>query len=411
MTDRTTQLALMQRLSAVRAKILMESPFIGNLLMHLRFGFADCETAFTDMSRIVFDPVFAEQLSEAELIFVLKHEVLHCMLEHCVRGRGLIQELFNWACDLVVNSILFSEMGYEEFSVAGAEVQHLAPDGKEAYEYSAEEVYEMFLRQGEKVVGAAGGAGAQENLQCEGNTASTNDIFDRHDVWEGITQEESLKGQWRAKVRQASRTVGGHSGLPPVIRSVFDNENYRSRTNWQELLYEFVRMYSENMDFFYSPPDRRFLWQDLILPSLCLFEEARIRGIWFFVDTSGSVSEEMLWRVGGEFRAMLEQNPGMSGRISFFDTEVTEPVEFESMEQLRECRPVGGGGTSFYSVFRCVREHAQEEMPQAIVILTDGYASFPPEEAAGGIPVLWVIQGSDRRPEWGECAYLEEAEV
>ena len=165
------------------------------------------------------------------------------------------------------------------------------------------------------------------------------------------------------------------------------------------------------MDFFYSPPDRRFLWQDLILPSLCLYEEARIRGIWFFVDTSGSVSEEMLWRVGGEFRAMLEQNPGMSGRISFFDTEVTEPVEFESMEQLRECRPVGGGGTSFYSVFRCVREHAQEEMPQAIVILTDGYASFPPEEAAGGIPVLWVIQGSDRRPEWGEYAYLEEAEV
>lgn len=456
MTDRNTQIALMKRLTAARTRILNDSPFLGSLMMHLNFGFADCGTAFTDMSRIVFDPAFESRLSDEELIFVMKHEVLHCMLEHCLRGRGLLLQLFNWACDLVVNSILFAEMGYEQFEIDGIQVQHLAPDGKEAQVYSAEEVYELLLKEESRKMeengGYASGSNGGKRVESDGadegerngddtsseaderkgdegkdGESSETDVgenneddtssrsnkggkertgFDRHDPWRLIEDDGSLQNKWRSNVRQASREAGGPTGLPPVLRSLFENNSYRSRASWRELLRDFTTIYSENMDYFYSSPDRRFLWHDLILPSLCLYEEEIVRDIWFFVDTSGSVDDDELLQVGAEFRAILEQNPGLSGKISFFDTEVTDPVEFDSMEQLEQCKVQGGGGTSFYAIFRYINAHAQEGLPRAVIILTDGYAAFPPESDAMGIPVLWVIQGSEVKPPWGSCCWL-----
>ena len=46
--------------------------------------------------------------------------------------------------------------------------------------------------------------------------------------------------------------------------------------------------------------------------------------------------------------------------------------------------------------------------PLSIVILTDGYAPFPQESAARGIPVLWVIQNEPERikPPFGKTIYL-----
>ena len=44
--------------------------------------------------------------------------------------------------------------------------------------------------------------------------------------------------------------------------------------------------------------------------------------------------------------------------------------------------------------------------PKAIVILTDGYAGFPAEEMAMGIPVMWVINNEKRYIPWGEVVRL-----
>ena len=49
----------------------------------------------------------------------------------------------------------------------------------------------------------------------------------------------------------------------------------------------------------------------------------------------------------------------------------------------------------------------RREVPRAMIIMTDGYAPFPPEQEAMGIPVLWLIFGTDVRPPWGKfCRYV-----
>ncbi|MBO6299980.1 MAG: hypothetical protein J6N53_14180 [Lachnospiraceae bacterium] len=46
----------------------------------------------------------------------------------------------------------------------------------------------------------------------------------------------------------------------------------------------------------------------------------------------------------------------------------------------------------------------EEDLPVSIIILTDGYAPFPKEDAAMGIPVLWILNNEDMTPPWGKVA-------
>lgn len=123
-------------------------PFYAVLLFHLRFALdPGCDTAYTDGKSIVFCPDFLKKLSDSELMFVLMHEVLHVALNHCGREEDFYDfDDFNTACDIVVNSnILYSfDMDLSAITLTDyGESMHLAPDGKEGYLYTAEEVYAL----------------------------------------------------------------------------------------------------------------------------------------------------------------------------------------------------------------------------------------------------------------------------
>lgn len=133
----------------------------------------------------------------------------------------------------------------------------------------------------------------------------------------------------------------------------------------------------------------------------------RIDRLWFLIDTSGSISDEVLAAAFLQIRQALEQFDSLSGELAFFDTEVSEFVPFESVEDLEEIVPVGGGGTSFYPIFEKLEERIScDDPPTAIIILTDGFASFPAEEAAMGVPVLWILTEDGAEPPWGVCVRL-----
>lgn len=89
----------------------------------------------------------------------------------------------------------------------------------------------------------------------------------------------------------------------------------------------------------------------------------------------------------GEVRSAIEQFTYLSGRISFFDTEVSEPIYFNSVENFSEVIPVGGGETSFSCIFKYMKEYF-EELPTAIIVLTDGLASYLAESEALEIRLL-----------------------
>ena len=99
-----------QRLLLSRMRILCNHGFFGLLLMHMRYAVdEDVETANTDGETITFGVEFLENLSDSELDFVMMHEIMHVVLQHCFRGIESDDEMFNIACDIVVNSNLLLE--------------------------------------------------------------------------------------------------------------------------------------------------------------------------------------------------------------------------------------------------------------------------------------------------------------
>ena len=75
------------------------------------------------------------------------------------------------------------------------------------------------------------------------------------------------------------------------------------------------------------------------------------------IDTSGSVTDDMLTSAYSEIKGAIEQfNGRLKGWLGFFDAEVTEPKPFETMAEFQVVKPQGGGGTDFGVVFEYVNK-------------------------------------------------------
>jgi len=389
-----------KRLAEARMRLLFQKPFYGNLVLHLQFSLARCGTAGTDMEKILFDPEFVDRLSDEELDFLLMHELLHCALLHPLRKKERNHVIYNIACDIVVNSNILKSMNVTEFFVDGEAVMHLTPDGEEGYLYTAEDVYEKLMKKYEPMMREL-----QELLQELQQEYGPG--IDNHASWDQMRQEELVEARWQENVKNALGAGGGNQGnYPPAIRKLLEDQQRKGKLKWRELLKEFITSSCDKYDFSFVPPDRRFSTGEFILPSFVEDPEEQLEHLWFLIDTSGSISPQMLTDAFYEIVSAVEQFENLSGHLSFFDTRVTDPIDFEAVEDLKDIIPKGGGGTSFYSIFAYMKEHFEDHLPTAVIILTDGFASYPLEEAAMEVPVLWVISEGGEKAPWGTTVML-----
>ncbi len=418
---------IVTRLQAARVTLIREQPFYAVLLMHMRFAIdVATPTLYTDGERIAFNPEFVEELSDSELRFVLMHEVLHVALGHCnLYQRDMEHELFNVACDIVVNSnILYSHnMKTRYITVKGDICPHTLPDGDEGYLHTAEEVYAVLLENRAAIPKLfAGKSSPDEDVGDDGKggggkkagkgTDSGDYGFDDHTMWKSDdNREENMK--WVTRMVEAteiaqhmaehfSNGVGGCGSAPyGALRRV--KELVEAQLDWKTILNTFVQ--EEIVDYSFSPPDRRFEDSPFFLPDFNEPEET-IKNIVFLVDTSGSMGEQALQQAYSEIKGAVDQfNGKMEGFIVPADTQTYEFIPFCDETDFLSILPRGGGGTDFYGPIRYVIEKTRDNPPSSIVYITDGYCSFPEESVTNGIPFLWLVT-TDVTPPWGRVARL-----
>lgn len=192
--------------------------------------------------------------------------------------------------------------------------------------------------------------------------------------------------------------------MPAFAERLF-KELRKPQTDWRTILNEFVQ--EEICDYSFSPPDRRFGDSDFFLPDFNEKDE-KVKNILFMIDTSASMSDDMITAAYSEVKGAIDQfNGKLEGFLGFFDAAVTEPEPFSDEDEFIVIKPKGGGGTDFEVIFRYVAENMTDEPPASIIILTDGYAPFPDEEKANGIPVLWLLNNQNVEPPWGKIARIE----
>lgn len=126
-------------------------------------------------------------------------------------------------------------------------------------------------------------------------------------------------------------------------------------------------------------------------------------------DTSGSVCDEDIGRVYAEIYSACEQFRGtLNGKLGFFDVDETEPIPFESAEDILSIIPYGDGGTDFTSVFDYVRDSYIDVYQSCIIIFTEGQGSYPEEADTLGIPTLWILDNQEFTPPFGKTVRLSK---
>lgn len=398
-----------RRLIIARTRMLSRHGFYGLLLMHARFALDDrIETAATDGDRIIFSPKFMDELNDRELDFVLMHEIMHIALRHCDRKGERDNYAFNVACDIVVNSNILLSNGMNKNSITlsgiGA-LMNTAPNGKDGYLYTAEEVYEMFEKKGGRSGGCKSGKAAGAKKDGKGGES-----FDDHSLWKNDDGDGDMaRTVWDKRIIDAARAVkaredaGMAAGDIPAFAERKLKELREGQTDWRTILDEFVQ--EEVTDYSFTPPDRRYDG-DFFLPDFN-DKEYNVSNILFMIDTSGSMTDDMITAAYSEIKGAIEQFGGrLDGLVGFFEAAVTGVEPFCDVNSLLQKKPKGGGGTNFRAVFKYVREN-MEEPPASIVMLTDGYDDFPKESEAGGIPVLWLLNNDKITPPWGKIARIK----
>ena len=81
-------------------------------------------------------------------------------------------------------------------------------------------------------------------------------------------------------------------------------------------------------------------------------------------------------------------------------------LSLESVSDLMNIVPVGGGGTDFRSIFDYIRLERYDDLPASVVIFTDGEGPYPEESETMGLPVLWVLHDSAAYPPFGKTIRL-----
>ncbi|MCR5836014.1 MAG: VWA-like domain-containing protein [Lachnospiraceae bacterium] len=390
---------LVGKLSDARTSLLLKMPFYGTLLMNLRFGLAKCGTASTDMKRILWDPEFLNRLQTTEIEFVMLHEVMHCVLNHVVRGKGKIGILYNIAADIVVNSIILETIGASEFKVDGVEAMHLTPNDEEGRKYSADEVYNQLCNKYKNEIDDV------EKLMNSLNKEYGLGI-DKHSIWNKTSCLQEMKDEWERNLSEAIKRCSNNS-IPAMFREIYEQDVKESSVDWREVLFEFVQVIADSFEYSFTPPDRRFSDENYIFPAFNEMEGEKVENIWTLVDTSGSINEEELATIMVEVKAAIEQFSYFKAKLSCFDTRVTEPIDYENVEDLKKVKLSGGGGTSFKCIFEYMKEHMDGTLPTAIIILTDGYAHFPEEGASLNVPVLWGLINNDTEAPWGKTLHIK----
>ena len=514
-------LAIVKRLQNARLSLLQKQPFYAILLMNMKFSLdLTCETAYTDGNRIAFHPDFINNLSDSELEFVLMHEVLHTALGHPFRHQqDYDQQAFDIACDIVVNSNILYSFGMDRRAITlqkYGEAMHIAPNGKEGYEYTIEQVYEMVCKalnkplqkkksrpgpgngqgtgedgsddtadsddttdhdggddagkgkgkgKGKGGTGNGGGddgtggskgnatgggkgqsqggggsankddpseediqnliasllqrsvgdSGATQSLQKEAELgkpgtmeACKNTTMDDHSFWEGDDEIAGQQDVWLQRMVNATDIVssmgGASRGTTPLAAERIVEELKNPILDWRTILNDFIQ--EEICDYSFAPPDRRMEDSPFFLPDFNEKDE-KAKDILFMIDTSASMSDDQITQCYSEIYGAIGQfNGKLQGKLGFFDATVVEPTPFEDEDEFKIIRPKGGGGTSFHIIFEYVEKFMQDELPVSIVILTDGFAPWPAEADALGIPVLWIINNDQANPPWGKVARL-----
>lgn len=354
-----------EKLIRARSRIVRFYPWFSNLVMRLDLvevpaGSLPCPTLGTDGRKIYYVREYIESLTNDECEFVLLHEGLHCGFEHHARRNGRDIRKWNIAADHAINLVL-SETGLTMPKGGYANPKYTG--------LTAEEIYNNLPK-----------GGSQFDCLIDGS----------------LTEAENTA--WKQALAESFHAALKAGKLSDNAERLIE-ESLQPKLNWRDILADLIVRSAGQDDFTWKHQSRRGRAVDIYLPGL--FAES-CKPLAICIDTSGSMSGEILSRVVSEARAAIEQLRPVQTVVICADSEIKSIEILDPANGWKPPKLKGGGGTDFEPAIK----KSLDFEPSCIVYLTDleGPTGLDP-----GIPVIWCVPDRvSHTPAFGETIIIED---
>ena len=371
--------------------------------------------AATDGSNLILNPEKFFEFSLDERVFIVAHEIMHCILNHCslgfqMRKTGKVKftdgtdlpydgELMNVAMDLIINDTLIHDK-IGKFPTCGVHDPKTATRD-DTFIDAYRKVWKQDEQGGGKGQGQGGGKGQGQGASQRGK--GFDQIMDPG-TGQGkdpaqATQDRSQTA-WDTAVAAALASAKAQGKLPAGLERLF-TEIIEPQVAWQDHIRTFFARKVGGGGYNWRKPDRRLIQRDIYAP------ERAGNGCGMVVvaiDTSGSINQKILDVFFGEMRGIIDDVRPQLIYVLWIDAQIHKVDEVESAMDIDALKPAGGGGTRFEPAFEWIAQ--QSLAPDALVYLTDGLGSFPKDAPA--YPVVWgALKGYNVKYPFGEVVEIE----
>lgn len=333
---------------------------------------------------LYWNPRFLANLSNPEIVGLLKHECYHLFFEHCTSRRMEPHTVANIATDLAINSIIPEE----ELPKCG-----LIP-GKpfDLSKVKDPKRLEELKKVSDKIASFPKGQSSDwyfsalmEDPEVQEALGDGEYIIsmDDHEGWEEMSDEEReiVKGKVKDILRKAVRRADGSNSWGSVPHEVRESlrQLVSDAVNWKRVLQNFVGTSQRlNKSSTLRRLNRKYPY---VHPGT---QRGHTATVGVFVDMSGSVSDENLEDIYAVLGSLAKK---VTFKFYPFDTEVDDKNAFEWRKgQKRPPTRYRAGGTSFTAVNNFVKKNGG--LFDGVIICTDGCAEDP-----GPSPIrrAWVL--------------------
>lgn len=295
--------AVKDRLTKARTQLMLDKPFLGNLVLRLPLIAADswCKTSATDAKSFYYNPEFIDSLNNHQIKFILIHEALHCALTHFARRGNRTKHKWDLACDFAINPLLVKEGFHPPIDVPifrqyeGMIAEEIYPmiDDNLDQEPMDQHLYDDQANDDSK---SSDGGMREDDLQKEQEQQSTPESKSNDGNKGGMSQlaqqppalqpdeVDKLATQWQKNLASSAQLAQQAGKLDGEFAKLIDFF-LQPQVSWQSLLAQYMSTFARD-DFSYARPSRRP--GEAIMPSL----RSHQLDITVAIDTSGSISQE-----------------------------------------------------------------------------------------------------------------------
>lgn len=418
------------------------APHFGGLITSLQFVYTyKVDTQATDGFRVFVNPEFTDSLDHTGKVFVMAHELMHCLLNHLRRGKKIdaMNQKGNIAADYEVNQTLV-DMGL--FKTSTIEKLQGFIDAKWS-KVSFETIYSKMPnppsmpsqggggdknqqgqqnqqnQQSQSGQGSSGSQGQQSQGQqgqgSSGTDANLNGTIDTAgsmlDAKEGqkIAKEEgyddvganesALEKEWENKAREVAKKLKGTGAGNDILADKLLATSVKGTNEWKKILKDIVGRSV-------SPEDKRrgYAHNNILVSQdrVALSDKEKYDNVDYimaWVDTSGSMSQEDLNKALSMMLMVAQAKKPTKLVVCQFDTRVADIKEFDKVDRIekdmRKMKIKGGGGTDVKCCFDLLADKKSKyarQVPELVVIFTDGYLDQYRRDKRRMQNLVWVVQ-------------------